>query len=258
MNDEQQLRTELRQFADRVSTSPAPVAEVVRRGTAIRRRLTLVRGAMGVVVVMCSAVVAVGLGHSESASGPAVTQLPAQVPGPSSSASIGPAPGTPSPGPSAPAPPVRTVAPGEQVTAEAGRVLWLTADGQHVVEVPPAPGQTSPAEPQAKKVLDGNLGFGSINVRVFGGSDGALYTGAFRYQATLAPARVTIEFADRTLDAHVLTLAGSPGWAVYYLDAAPVSRDVSHPSIGGGTGVVVAYAADGTVLARSDRPPTSR
>ncbi|MFI6982847.1 hypothetical protein ACIBSV_30165 [Embleya sp. NPDC050154] len=70
--------------------------------------------------------------------------------------------------------------------------------------------------------------------------------------------RVTVNVAGRTLDAHVLTLGGSPGWGVYYLDGPVVPRNGSSLPVGGGGLTAVAYAADGTVLASLDPPATSR
>ncbi|WP_331769541.1 hypothetical protein OG948_37945 (plasmid) [Embleya sp. NBC_00888] len=258
MNDEQQLRAGLREFADLVPTGPAPVAELVRRGTAMRRRGRLVRGAIGTAAVVCSVLVVVGLGHPGAQPGPSTTPLPAEVSRPPSTPSIGSSPGTPT-SPSSPSvPPVRTVAPRERVVTGGGEVMWLTAQGQHVIERLPAPGETSPVVPETRNVLDGNQGFGVINVRTFGRRDGALYTGAVRYRGTSAPVRVTVDAAGRTFDAHVLTLGGSPGWAVYYLDGPVVPRNGSSLPVGGGGVTVVAYAADGTVLATaSDTAPRS-
>lgn len=258
MNDEQQLRAGLREFADRVPMGPAPVAELVRRGRAMRRRGRLVRGAIGAAAVVCSALVAVGLGHPGAQLGPSTTPLPAEVSRPPSTPSIGSSPGTPT-APSSPSvPPVRTVAPRERVVTGGGEVMWLTADGQHVIERVPAPGQTLPVAPDTRNVLDDNHLIGAINVRTIGRPDGALYTGSFRYHGTSAPVRVTVNIAGRTLDAHVLTLGGAPGWGVYYLDGPSVPRNGSSLPVGGGGVTAVAYAADGTVLAGLDTPPTSR
>ncbi|WP_439678883.1 hypothetical protein [Embleya sp. MST-111070] len=250
MNDERQLRVELRQFADRAAAGPAPVAEVVRRGTAIRRRLRLLRGAIGAAVVVGSVVLAVELGDRGTRPGPSTGPLPAVASHPSSTE-----PPTLPPPPSLPSL-VRTVAPEERVTTEGGDVMWLTAAGQHVIERAPRPGGPPPGTPEIRNVLDGNQVFGTINIRMLGRSDGALYTGAFRYEGTSAPARVAMNIDGRNRDAHVLTLADAPGWAVYYLDG-PLPPSGSPTPGTGGVVSVVAYTADGTVLAGSHRPAST-
>ncbi|MYW05677.1 hypothetical protein, partial [Streptomyces sp. SID3343] len=144
----------------------------------------------------------------------------------------------------------RVVAPGERIADGLGNHVWLTADGRHVVTVPLSPGEKGPAQEQAKQVLDGNFGSDSINARTFGGGGGALYTGAYRGSGVLA--KVTVAVAGETLDAQVITLAGTPGWAVYYVDGPAVKHDRDNPM--GGSPVVTGYAADGSVLAKLAPP----
>ncbi|WP_439678881.1 hypothetical protein [Embleya sp. MST-111070] len=143
-------------------------------------------------------------------------------------------------------PPVRVVAPDERITDRLGDTIWLTADGRHVVTVPLAPGEPGPAQEQAKRVLDDNFAPDSINARVLGGRQGALYTGAYRGSDTLA--KVTVQVDGEVLDAQVITLAGTPGWAVYYVDG-PAPRPDPDTRKGPTPMMITAYAADGRVLA---------
>ncbi|MCZ2523976.1 hypothetical protein [Streptomyces sp. HB2AG] len=147
---------------------------------------------------------------------------------------------------------MHTVAPGERIDAGLGNTMWLTADGQHVVVT-----RDMPDQEQAKRVLDGNVPTGTVNLRTFGDTDGALFTGAYRGPGRLA--RVTVETGGKTLEAQVVTLPGRPGWAVYHV-ATAVGSAGSAGSAGSGSGAerVTAYAADGTVLARLDLPQSWR
>lgn len=153
----------------------------------------------------------------------------------------------------APAPasaPPRVVAPGQRITDGLGNTIWLTTDGRHVVTTPLAPGEKGPAQEQAKQVLSDNFGRDSINARVFGGGGGVLYTGAYRGSGALA--KVTVEVAGETLEAQVVTLAGTPGWAVYYVDGPAVRRDKETRQ--GASPVITGYTADGRVLAKLAPP----
>jgi hypothetical protein len=145
--------------------------------------------------------------------------------------------------------PVRIVAPGERVAAAPGVELWLTADGKHWSS-PQAPNQFRP-------VRDGAPDGAGAGVSVQGEQlDGAYFRSGLYYGLTGDPARVEVRTGGRTVTAKVLTLAGSPGWGVWYasIPLADSAAD-TRAAVGGGQTVTV-YDAAGDVLVRSDLGPS--
>ncbi|GGW87341.1 hypothetical protein GCM10010297_05490 [Streptomyces malachitofuscus] len=137
--------------------------------------------------------------------------------------------------------PVRIVAPGERVAAAPGVEVWLTADGHHW--------SSTQAPTRFRPVSDGNLDHGRPGISVQGEQlDEETYfqTGVF-YGLDGDAARIEIRTGGRTVTADVLTLAGSPGWGVWYAKT-PVG------GVGGGQ-VVTVYDAGGEVLVRSELGP---
>ncbi|MEW2076750.1 sigma factor-like helix-turn-helix DNA-binding protein [Streptomyces sp. NPDC013433] len=140
--------------------------------------------------------------------------------------------------------PVRVVAPGERVAAAPGVDVWLTPDGQH---------WSSPrARNRFRPVSDGNLDRAVAGVSVQGEKldDGTYFRSGVYYGLDADPARVEIRTGGRTVTANVLTLAGSPGWGVWYAKTPPEDT-----AAGGGRTVTV-YDASGDVLVRSDLGPS--
>ncbi|WP_345579984.1 sigma factor-like helix-turn-helix DNA-binding protein [Streptomyces prasinosporus] len=203
--------------------APAVPLDAVRRDGALRRRRRA-----GVVAAGCALLLAppavLGLG---SVTGGDVTGA-AEVPD-------GPAPGS-----------VRVVAPGERVAAAPGVELWLTRDGVH---------WSSPQAPnQFRAVDDGNLDRTGAGVSVQGEQlDGAYFQSGLYHGLAAEPARVEIRTGGRTVTAHVLTLAGGPGWGAWYARTPPEGSGASRA--GGGQTVTV-YDAAGAVLARSGAGPS--
>ncbi|MFI2375860.1 sigma factor-like helix-turn-helix DNA-binding protein [Streptomyces sp. NPDC018964] len=159
--------------------------------------------------------------------------------------------------------PVRVVAPGERVAAAPGVEVWLTPDGQHWSS-PRARNRFRPASDgklgravaggfvRDASVQGGSVQGGSVqDVSVQGErlDDGTYFRSGVYHGLDADPARVEIRVGGRTVTANVLTLAGSPGWGVWYARTPPEDTAV------GGPGTVTVYDASGDVLARSDLAP---
>ncbi|MET8505431.1 hypothetical protein ABZV60_12330 [Streptomyces sp. NPDC004787] len=245
------LRAAFAAVARDIAPGPVPLAEVRRRGLALRRRRTVALAALAVLSVSGAAAVA-GLALS---AGPEVTAATLPV-----------APTT-SPTPAAPLPPpVRVVRPGERVAAGKGWTVWLTAEGKH---------WTGPdGYANARSVTDGNIALSQpgVSYQREGGREGVLHSGL--YYGTRAAGRVELREADgRTVLATLLELPGRPGWGVWYAYTAPSAHDlrdpdsVTDPRGGGGLADVLLYDRAGRLLSRlpgdpsrtvSERPGTGR
>ncbi|MET7294505.1 sigma factor-like helix-turn-helix DNA-binding protein [Streptomyces griseoloalbus] len=171
--------------------------------------------------------------------------------------------------------PMRIVAPGERVSAAPGVDVWLTPDGHH---------WSSPqASNQFRAVGDGNLDRAREGVSVQGEQldDGRYFQTGVYHGLTAEPARIEIRTGGRTVTANVLTLAGSPGWGVWYATTpltdsltdrakavaeavAEAASPTGAPTGDGPTGdgptgdgpTVTVYDAAGDVLVRSDLGPS--
>ncbi|MFF3604667.1 hypothetical protein [Streptomyces sp. NPDC002463] len=170
-------------------------------GTRRRRRgwLAAVAGA---------AVLATGMGTAVAAS---VTTAPVSA-----------APAVASSGAASVAGSVRVVAPGERIAAGADK-LWLTAEGLHVAATTSS-GTDAPDVLRVTDVLPGK-----VATIAHGDASGALFAGIYRGPVT-ATATVTLTVGGRTLQARVVTLAGKPGWAAYYVFDAKAKASMK-PSI---------------------------
>ncbi|MGC5564923.1 sigma factor-like helix-turn-helix DNA-binding protein [Streptomyces sp. FR-108] len=134
---------------------------------------------------------------------------------------------------------VRVVTPGERVEAAPGVQFWLSKDGTHV-SAPGQPNQFRDAGKDDTGVtlwVDSTTGTGK---RVF-------LSGVHR--GTREASRVEVRTAAGTFTARLLTLAGSPGWSAWYVDAQLPGGGTSSPGI-----TVKAYDSAGTLLARTDSP----
>ncbi|MGW1994483.1 hypothetical protein [Embleya sp. NPDC001921] len=137
--------------------------------------------------------------------------------------------------------PARVVDPEERIDVGGGNSTWLTTSGYHFVENAAQHGAQF-----GKAVLFKDFPVGTVDIRAYEGRGSNLYTGAYRGNGVVA--RVTVEVAGRTLEAKLLTLAGSPGWSAFYVDGpvVPLPQSKLDPPF---TTPVKVYAADGTVLA---------
>ncbi|MFB7362173.1 hypothetical protein [Streptomyces hydrogenans] len=209
------LRAEFARAAHDVTPGPAPVAAVVRAGRARRRRRTVALSVLAVLGVAVGVAAGTALGRD-----PHPAAGLAAPPVRSATGAVAPTPGPPSPvlprtsassasssssGQQIPTP-VRTVAPGERVTAAPGWKVWLTARGKHWQ------GGEDPIE-QFRSVTDGNLDLARPGISHQG--EGTFHSGL--YYGTRDAGRV--ELADdrgRTTAATLLELPGRPGWGVWY------------------------------------------
>lgn len=198
---------------DAAPRTPVPLAAIEREGRARRRRRRITALLAGCLLVLGP------LGYAGL-----------RLAGRSS-------PGSATSGGTGPAGAVRVVAAGERVRPLSGAELWLTKDGAHWSapkgggEFLPVAGLSSdtPTVTLRLEVLDGRLLLSGIH---HGGG---------------AAARVEVETASGRVRGTVLTLAGSPGWDVWYATAPfVVPRDKRTPQVSR----VTVYDADGRVLAR--------
>ncbi|MET7298692.1 hypothetical protein, partial [Embleya sp. NPDC005575] len=136
--------------------------------------------------------------------------------------------------------PARVVDPEERIDVGGGNSTWLTTSGFHFVQ------DAAQGAQFGKAVLFKDFPVGTVDIRAYAGRGSNLYAGAYRGNGVVA--RVTVEVAGRTLEAKLLTLAGSPGWSAFYVDGpvVPLPQSKLDPPF---TAPVKVYAADGTVLA---------
>ncbi|PSM41842.1 hypothetical protein C6Y14_19150 [Streptomyces dioscori] len=137
---------------------------------------------------------------------------------------------------------VRVVTPGERVAAAPGVQVWLSKDGTHVS----APGQPNQFRDAGK---DGS-GKGGAALTLWADSTAGkriFLSGVHR--GPREASRVEVRTTDGTFTARLLTLAGSPGWSAWYVDARLTGGDTESPGI-----TVKAYDSAGTLLARTDTP----
>ncbi|MFE1797039.1 sigma factor-like helix-turn-helix DNA-binding protein [Streptomyces sp. NPDC059517] len=145
---------------------------------------------------------------------------------------------------------VRVVTPGERVTAAPGVQLWLSKDGTHLS----APGQPN----QFRDAGKGGSGEGGSGEGGAGGPALTLWVDSTSgkriflsgvHRGPREASRVEVRTDEGTFTARLLTLAGSPGWSAWYVDARLTGGDTSSPGI-----TVKAYDSAGTLLARTDTP----
>jgi hypothetical protein len=229
-DDEARLRTAFATEAERLTPAPFPLGAIVLGGRALRRRRRVRASAALAAAVLVPAVAgafgALG-GHGQRG-----TQVEAAPPGLSAS-----------PSPSGTRPQVRVVRPDQRLRL-AGSKLWLTADpaGKCVWSEEGGTG--------CRKVVDPNTidGPGILGAQ----GDGALTSGIYRGPGKPAYAAVTVE--NVTVPGTIVTLAGDPGWAVYY--AVTPQRSVRGSTPPSAPRVVV-YDAAGKALATL-APPAGR
>ncbi|MFJ3305883.1 sigma factor-like helix-turn-helix DNA-binding protein [Streptomyces sp. NPDC086549] len=219
-----------------VVPSAVPLGTIERRGRALRRRRT------GAVAVACalllapSAVFAAGrIGGTGGADGPG-----ARVADVASSS-------------------VRIVTPGERVEVVRGVQVWLTADGKHW-STPLRSNQfrglsEDTAEDTAEDTDDDGAGSGAgsgkpgVSAQVEPVNSTYFLSGIYHGLST-DPSRVEAAVGGTRVTGTVLTLAGSPGWGVWYA-RAPLSVTELKASLVEGGPTVTVYDAAGKAVARS-------
>ncbi|WP_322620922.1 sigma factor-like helix-turn-helix DNA-binding protein [Streptomyces acidicola] len=141
--------------------------------------------------------------------------------------------------------PVRVVGLGERVSAVPGVRMWLTADGGHW--------SASKGRHNFQRLTDSGLPLDEpgVSARVGYAQERYFLSGLYRGLRG-EPGRVEVRTPTGTITASVLTLAGSPGWGVWYANTPLSGKDVKTLLAGGrGEQNVTAYDASGKVAARS-------
>ncbi|MGW2283910.1 sigma factor-like helix-turn-helix DNA-binding protein [Streptomyces phaeochromogenes] len=105
---------------------------------------------------------------------------------------------------------VRVVTAGERVSAGPGAEVWLTKDGKHW-STPKGPNQFRPAG-------KGSKGSGAAITLESEPASGTRLFHSGVLQGSREASRVELTTPDGTFTARILTLAGSPGWCVWYAD----------------------------------------
>lgn len=207
-----QLRATFTEAGRALVPSPVPLAAIEREGRARRRRRRV-----AVVVTGCLLLLA-PLGF--------ISWRMAGVPGPGQAA----------PSASVPAGTVRVVAPGERVRPLSGVELWLTKDGAHW-SAPSGAGEFLPVGGLARDTP-------AVTVRLEAADGRLLLSGIHHGGGTAARVEVTTPSGRTT--GTLLTLAGGPGWDVWYATAElPTKKQELIQTR------VTVYDADGKVLARA-------
>ncbi|QTD99290.1 sigma factor-like helix-turn-helix DNA-binding protein [Streptomyces cyanogenus] len=220
--DEQRLREAYAAVAGDVVPGPLPLDAVIARGRARRRRRAAVTAGACAVVLVAGGSLAVGRvagsGHGES-SGTAGSRVVGSV---------------------------RIVAPGERVQAAPGVEMWLTADGSH---------WSTPQQADRFRGLDAYSRHEPGVSLQAEPVEGRYFLSGLYYGVTGDPGRVELSTGHRQVAAKVLTLAGSPGWGVWYATTSLSAQDTKALIVEGmektrgGEGVRV-YDAAGAVVAR--------
>ncbi|WP_405991934.1 sigma factor-like helix-turn-helix DNA-binding protein [Streptomyces sp. NBC_00986] len=163
--------------------------------------------------------------------------------------------------------PTRIVAPGERVDAVPGAQVWLTTDGKHW-STPEAPNQflgltdASAEDTYRNKYQDKYKdGYGSgrkvsvesgkptVSVQPDPLNNTSYFLSGLYRGLSADPARVEVTVDDHRITGTVLTLAGSPGWGVWYARAPLSPEELKASSVDGGPTVTV-YDAAGKAVAR--------
>ncbi|SED93477.1 DNA-directed RNA polymerase specialized sigma subunit, sigma24 family [Streptomyces sp. 3213] len=144
--------------------------------------------------------------------------------------------------------PIRIVTPGERVAAVPGVQMWLTSDGKHW-STPQRPNQflglTEDGYPSGSKAA-AEKPVASVQPDRLNSS--FFLSGLYR-GLSADPARVEVTVDENRMTGTVLTLAGSPGWGVWYT-RVPLSLAELKSSYGDGGPTVTVYDAAGKVVAR--------
>ncbi|MEU9207803.1 hypothetical protein AB0D27_07575 [Streptomyces sp. NPDC048415] len=229
----ERLRAVFTEAAYDVTPSAVPLAAIEREGRRrrVRRRTAVLGAACGMLLVPLTVLV-LREGVSAPVSGPSDRVRP-----PASSA------GTSSPSPAAGK--VRVVAPGERVEVAPDTEIWLTEDGKHWTE-PGAPG------PQFRSVIDGNLDLSKPGVSLQESGQAGSYFLSGIFNGKGEPARVEVSTLAGAVNGTALTLAGKPGWGVWYATVKVPASLTSDAGMPGVTRRVTVYDSAGGVIARQE------
>ncbi|WP_328439537.1 hypothetical protein OHA71_25030 [Streptomyces sp. NBC_00444] len=139
--------------------------------------------------------------------------------------------------------PIRIVAPGERVEAVPGVQVWLTADGRHW--------STARGPNQFRRLPEAGSESRQPGVSVQPEPvKGAYFLSGLYYGLSADPDRVAVTVDGREVTGSVLTLAGNPGWGVWYARAPLATAELKASFVEGGPTVTV-YDGAGQVVARS-------
>lgn len=226
------LREEYARAVGELAPSEVPLADVRARGRIRRRRRVAETGAVCAVLLTPVVFLADGLvrGGGSAKGGAADGALAATSP-------------------------VRVVAPGERVTTGPGVRVWLTADGGHWSGPSVLDGRTSSDEPIDDRLGDDKPGDDKPGVTLrFDSVKGGFLLSGLYYGLSGEPGRVSVRTGDRAATAKVLTLAGDPGWGIWYASAPVPLKDAKAVlSAEPDERIVTVYDASGKVAARSAR-----
>jgi hypothetical protein len=143
---------------------------------------------------------------------------------------------------------VRTVAPGERVSAGRGVELWLTKQGKYW--------STPQGGTQFRSVSDGNAAQTGLSVQEEGVNGRVFLSGTFRGKGT--PARVEVRTAEnKVIQGTVVTLAGQPGWGAWYADGGtgkPETLTPSHPQPDSFYQSITVYDTTGKIITQLNDP----
>ncbi|MGW1806646.1 sigma factor-like helix-turn-helix DNA-binding protein [Streptomyces sp. NPDC002078] len=193
--DEQRLREAYAATARDVVPGPPPLDAVTARGRAWRRRRAAVVAGGCAVALAAGGFVAVG----------GIGGIGGAGDGKPSGTAAGRDAGS-----------VRIVAPGERVQAAPGVEMWLTADGSH---------WSTPEQSDQFRALDAYPSHKpGVSVQA-APVKGRYFLSGLYYGVTGDPGRVELSTGHGEVAAKVLTLAGSPGWGVWYASTSLSARD---------------------------------
>ena len=161
--------------------------------------------------------------------------------------------------------PIRIVAPGERVDTVPGVQVWLTTGGKHW-STPEAPNQflgltDAGAEDTYRNKYQDTYKYGSgekasvesgkptVSVQPDPLNNTSYFLSGLYRGLSGDPARVDVTVDDRRITGTVLTLAGSPGWGVWYARTPLSLEELKSSSVDGGPAVTV-YDAAGKAVAR--------
>ncbi|GLW51843.1 hypothetical protein Stsp02_75030 [Streptomyces sp. NBRC 14336] len=216
-------------LAAEVLPGAVPLDAIEQRGRALRRRR------VGAVVVACALVL-----------GPSAVLAADRFGGGGDSGGSGSA------AEGAASSPVRIVTPGERVEAVRGVRLWLTDRGKHWSTPLSSHQFLGLAEDitgeNAHEKADDKKPRVSAQLEPL---DDSFFLSGLYHGLSTAPGRVEASVGDIKVTGTVLTLAGSPGWGVWYA-RAPLSSTALKASLAEGGPTVTVYDAAGKAVARSD------
>ncbi|MEV6540906.1 sigma factor-like helix-turn-helix DNA-binding protein [Streptomyces sp. NPDC051665] len=240
--DEERLRGAFAEAAAGVVPSSVPLDAVEQRGRALRRRRR------GVVAAACGLLLVPGVvfGADRFMNGGS----PDGSEGGEAAVAQGP---------------IRIVAPGERVDAVPGVQVWLTTDGKHW-STPEAPNQflgltdASDEDTYRNKYQDtyqygsgkkvsAESGKPTVSVQPDPLNNTSYFLSGLYRGLSADPARVEVTVEDHRITGTVLTLAGSPGWGVWYARTPVTPQELKSSSVDGGPTVTV-YDAAGKAVAR--------